>query len=274
MAKHLQVLESGIYTAKAATVAADSIAILDSVTNTTQITAIENLAGIPASNIPVTAITNLTAGDVQAALAEHQVDIDALTSLTGTYNGAAATVATLPTTDNEGNAVGNGDWAILSADDGANQAGIWVHDGTNYGLAMEIPDIGAMVGATAGAAGTAGMAPGAEAGQQTFLFTGAATYVDPITAIPLYVGATAGTAGVAGLVNPALAGDEGKFYSGAGTWLESPATSLQATTDVGRTTDNDMEITDATKGVILVSTDGTRYRITVDNDSSLVTTAA
>ena len=36
---------------------------------------------------------------------------------------------------------------------------------------------------------------------------------------------------------------------------------------------NDIEITDATKGVILKSANGTRYRITVDNDGSLITTA-
>lgn len=37
-------------------------------------------------------------------------------------------------------------------------------------------------------------------------------------------------------------------------------------------TPNDVEITDATKGVILKSANGTRYRITVDNDGSLITT--
>lgn len=37
-------------------------------------------------------------------------------------------------------------------------------------------------------------------------------------------------------------------------------------------TSNDVEITDATKGVILKSANGTRYRITVDNDGSLITT--
>ena len=38
------------------------------------------------------------------------------------------------------------------------------------------------------------------------------------------------------------------------------------------TTANDVEITNATKGVILKSANGTRYRITVDNDGSLITT--
>ena len=37
-------------------------------------------------------------------------------------------------------------------------------------------------------------------------------------------------------------------------------------------TANDVEITNATKGVILKSANGTRYRITVDNDGSLITT--
>lgn len=38
------------------------------------------------------------------------------------------------------------------------------------------------------------------------------------------------------------------------------------------TTANDVEITNATKGVILKSANGTRYRVTVDNDGSLITT--
>lgn len=274
--KHLQVFaNAAVWPVKATPVAADQIAIADSeATSAPKLVAISSLAGIPASNIPVAAIAGVTATDVQAAIAEHQADIAALQSLTGTYVGAATTVAGFATTDNEGNAIGNGDWAILSAVDGANAKGIWVYDGTSWGLAMEMSDIAAMVGATAGAAGTAGLAPAAAAGQQDFVLTGGGAYADATNLVPLYQGATAGAAGVKGLVNPAAAGDEAKFYSGAGTWLESPAASLQATTDVGSTTDNDIEITVATKGLIMQSPDGTRYRMTIDNDQSLVTSPA
>jgi hypothetical protein len=48
-------------------------------------------------------------------------------------------------------------------------------------------------------------------------------------------------------------------------------------TDLGNKADktgtSDIEITESTKGVILKSANGTRYRITVDNDGSLTTTA-
>jgi hypothetical protein len=40
-----------------------------------------------------------------------------------------------------------------------------------------------------------------------------------------------------------------------------------------KTGTSDIEITDATKGIILKSPNGTRYRITVNNDGSLTTTA-
>lgn len=49
--------------------------------------------------------------------------------------------------------------------------------------------------------------------------------------------------------------------------------SLQEITDLGNTTDNDIEITDTTKGIILVSPDATRYRITVANGGTLSVTA-
>ena len=35
----------------------------------------------------------------------------------------------------------NSDWAILTTDDGTNEAGIYVFDGTNYTLAKLIPEV-------------------------------------------------------------------------------------------------------------------------------------
>ena len=58
--------------------------------------------------------------------------------------------------------------------------------------------------------------------------------------------------------------------------LDKPvSTATQTALDgkVAKITSEDIEITDATKGVILKSANGTRYRITVDNDGSLTTTA-
>lgn len=51
------------------------------------------------------------------------------------------------------------------------------------------------------------------------------------------------------------------------------AGTLQAVTDLGNTTTNDIEITDTTKGVILKSPDGTRWRITITNNGELVATS-
>ena len=104
-----------------------------------------------AGEVPVTAAGNLSATDVQAALVELQGDIDLINSLGGVYTGAAATVATLPTTREDGTPVQNGDTAILSVDDGANESGWWVYDGTNWTFAKEIPEtIGAATDTTAG----------------------------------------------------------------------------------------------------------------------------
>ena len=41
----------------------------------------------------------------------------------------------------------------------------------------------------------------------------------------------------------------------------------------GFTTENDIEITDDAKGLILVSPNGTRYRVTVDNSGNLIRTS-
>lgn len=44
---------------------------------------------------------------------------------------------------------------------------------------------------------------------------------------------------------------------------------LQGVTDIGNTTDNDIEITDTTKGVIIKSANGTRWRIGITNNGEL-----
>ena len=54
-------------------------------------------------------------------------------NIAGDYQGSDATFAGLPTTG----AI-NGDWAILTADDGANVSGIYVYDGTTYTLAKAL----------------------------------------------------------------------------------------------------------------------------------------
>ena len=48
---------------------------------------------------------------------------------------------------------------------------------------------------------------------------------------------------------------------------------LQTVTDLGNTTTNDIEITDLSRGVIIKSPDGTRWRINIDNGGHLTVTS-
>lgn len=75
-------------------------------------------------------------------------------NIVGQFAGSAAAFAGLPTTTSDGKPVNNGDWAILSTDDGANEAGIYVYNGTTYTLAAEIPDQFAAPATAAGSAPT------------------------------------------------------------------------------------------------------------------------
>lgn len=61
-------------------------------------------------------------------------------NITGQFAGSASTFAGLPTTTADGKPINNSDWAILTTDDGANQAGIYVYNGSAYVMAAEIPD--------------------------------------------------------------------------------------------------------------------------------------
>jgi hypothetical protein len=74
-----------------------------------------------------------------------------------------------------------------------------------------------------------------------------------------------------------LTGTANQIDVSASTGAITLSVSSNLLTDIGNKADktgtSDIEITDATKGVILKSANGTRYRITVDNDGSLTTTA-
>ena len=165
-----------------------------------------------------TAITNLAATDVKAALAELQGDITALSSIQGEYLGSRATVALLNAIPNQG----NGDWAILSVDDGANQRGIYVTNGTTFTMAAEIPDLVAMGAATATVAGTAGIVPAPAAGSQTRFLRGDATWA-AIPAGAALIGATGAVAGTAGIAPAPAAGAQNNFLRGDATWAAIPA---------------------------------------------------
>lgn len=62
------------------------------------------------------------------------------------------------------------------------------------------------------------------------------------------------------------------LHRGGGSSTGNAGT-LQETTDLGSTTTNDIEITDTTKGVIIKSSNGTRFRIGTTDDGELTTTS-
>lgn len=235
----LHLVEHANYPAVASTEAADTLLISDaSDANATKSVPVSGLAGIPSAGVVVAPSGDFTATDLAARLTELQAELVQMATLTGgQYVGAYATFAALPA---NGTDVGNGvvaspgDIAILSADDGGNLAGYY----------------------TMGPAGAWG-------------FTRALP-----DAPTVFVGATAGTAGTAGLVPAPAAGDQANFLTAAGTWAAPAGGDLQATTTLGNTTNLDMEITDATRGLILRSTGGVRWRFGVTDAGVLNTVAA
>lgn len=86
--------------------------------------------------------------DLCAAIQAIETAIESQ-NIEGQYAGSAATFAALPTTTSDGNAVNQSDWAILTVDDGVNQSGIYVFDGTVWTLGKEIPEVFALVVETA-----------------------------------------------------------------------------------------------------------------------------
>jgi|GEM_PF-6819015 len=70
----------------------------------------------------------------RALLAPYLKEIKArIGAVEGTLVASEATVAAFPTTD-----VDNGDWAILTSDDGTNESGIYSWNGTAWGFAADI----------------------------------------------------------------------------------------------------------------------------------------
>ncbi len=62
------------------------------------------------------------------------------------------------------------------------------------------------------------------------------------------------------------------ILSEVGTIIGQYLTTLknQIDTKIGSQTDQDIEITDSTKGIILKSPSGNRYRITIDDDGEFI----
>lgn len=176
----VHLMEHGNYTAVAATEAADTLLISDaSDAGATKSVPIGGLTGIQPAGISVAPSGGFTATDLAARLTELQAEIVQLSTLTGgQFVGAQATFAALPA---NGADVGNGviaspgDIAILTADDGGNAAGYYtMGPGGAWGFTRALPDTPmAFIGATAGAAGQAGLVPAPAAGDQALFLTAA-----------------------------------------------------------------------------------------------------
>lgn len=76
--------------------------------------------------------------NIKPYLTQIKAEINAIAatanSVTGSYRGAFTTVAAMPT----GTPIKNGDWAILTVDDGANESGIYVKATVGWQYVMDI----------------------------------------------------------------------------------------------------------------------------------------
>jgi len=133
-----------------------------------------------------------------------------------------------------------------------------MYDGAAWGLSIEIGDVAVMVAATALAAGSSGIVPAPQAGQQSFVLTGGATYQDAVSLIPLYQGATTTDAGVRGLVPPASIADMSKVLSGSGAWVESSGVDMG---DIAG-----MDTSTAELYVLIEDTGSYLFRLDADNN--------
>lgn len=101
----------------------------------------------------------------------------------------------------------------------------WSADGTAVWGADNNNTYSAMTGATASAAGTAGLVPAPAKGKQTSFLRGDGTWVIPTdTTYAAMTGATASAAGTAGLVPAPAKGNQAKYLRGDGTWQTPPDT--------------------------------------------------
>ncbi len=75
----------------------------------------------------------LIKGDIETAKTELRQEMSSV-SVTGTFKGSFATVANMPTTKG----IKNGDWAVLTADDGSNESGIYVKSSSSWSFVADI----------------------------------------------------------------------------------------------------------------------------------------
>lgn len=92
-------------------------------------------------------------------LRKIKAELNVAAGISGQLVGTAETFSGLPTTNEDGSALDNLDWALLTTEDGANQPGVYITDGSAWAFAMAITNFTGTVGdilasATEAAAGT------------------------------------------------------------------------------------------------------------------------
>ena len=105
------------------------------------VTALITLSGVAGGSTNLGTFTGTVIPDnttVKAALQALETAFQT-TAITGQFLGSAATFAALPTTDALGAPASNGDWAVLTAQDGGNLPGIYVTNGTAYSFVIHLP---------------------------------------------------------------------------------------------------------------------------------------
>lgn len=105
------------------------------------VTALITLSGVAGGSTNLGTFTGTVIPDnttVKAALQALETAFQT-TAITGQFLGSAATFAALPTVDALGAPASNGDWAVLTAQDGGNLPGIYVTNGTAYSFVIHLP---------------------------------------------------------------------------------------------------------------------------------------
>lgn len=139
-----------------------------------------------ATTTPATAPTGVTGTTTQAIIDDLASQVQVLRGIQGQYVGSSATVAGLPTTATN-TTLGNGDWAILTVDEGGLQEGIVVFDGTNWADGLPLPTLNTTLlglSDTPATMGAAGQVLSVNAGGTALEFTAAVATLASLTDVP------------------------------------------------------------------------------------------
>ena len=123
------------------TIVTDANGVLSTSLNPAIVNNLVSLSGVASLSTNLGAFSGTTIPDnvdVKSALQSIETAIENQ-NITGQFAGSSTTFAGLPTTTSDTKPVNNGDWAVLTQDDGGNVAGIYAFDGTAYVFVKSIP---------------------------------------------------------------------------------------------------------------------------------------